>query len=229
MSTITTGVVLSNSGSYTSPLTITGSGAVETSSGNAIYGAGYQAWTVANYGTVTTTGSLNSVGDGILLRGGGSLDNAGLIEGFHGVYITGSTGTVSNSGTLNGTASQGWGVQCYGGGSVANNAGLIEGYRGGIDIKGGAGTVTNSATIIGTSLNGVELQAGGSVGNSTGGLIQGVNGVVILGAASTVTNSGTINGTRGIVLGFGGSVSNTTGGLIEGGTPASTSRAPPAR
>jgi len=213
--TITTGVVLSNSGSYTSPLTITGSGAVETSSGNAIYGFGYQAWTVANYGTVMATGSLNSVGDGILLRGGGSLDNAGLIAGGGGVYITGSTGTASNSGTINGTASRGWGIQFYAGGSIANNAGLIEGYRGGIDITGSAGTVTNSGTIIGTRFFGVELHAGGSVDNTTGGLIQGANGVG--GDIGSVTNSGTIMGTRGIVLGFGGSVSNTTGSLIEGG------------
>jgi hypothetical protein len=77
--TINSGITLGTSGSYVSPLTIAWDGAVEASSGDAIYGNNTQAWTVVNDDTVAT----GSGGYGINLRRGGSVDNTGtgLIEG----------------------------------------------------------------------------------------------------------------------------------------------------
>ncbi|MGC2411840.1 MAG: hypothetical protein WA459_03960, partial [Stellaceae bacterium] len=225
MSTISTlkthGISLGST--YPSPLTITSTGAVEASSGNAIYGSTSQAWTVVNSGLVEATGYL---GDGVYLKGAASLvTNSGTIAATQGRGILlADGGTVMNTGMING--SPGVGVYMSLGGYVGNSAGgLIEGGIG-VRILGAAGTVTNSATILGkiTSIGGptgvVGLYKGGSVANTGTGLIEGYTGVYIAGAAGTITNSGTIVAAGiggfgiGVNLGAGGSVGNT--GLIEG-------------
>ena len=150
--TINVGITL-GTGTYTSPLTVTSSGAVEATKGDAIYGDNSAAWTIVNAGTVETTGSG---GNGVKLLGDGSVANTGtgLIEGTSGVFIKGSAGTVSNAATIIGTA--GYGVYLGPGGSVANTGtGLIKGSFGGVFV-GTAGTVSNSATMIGTSSYGVR-------------------------------------------------------------------------
>jgi hypothetical protein len=123
-------------GTVTSPLTITSTGAVEASSGDAIYGNGSAAWTVVNSGTVETTGTT---GSGINLRAGGSVDNTGtgLIDGYRGVYILGTAGTVTNSGTILGTAS--YGVRLLAGGTVVDS-GTISGASGTAVYFGGIGS-----------------------------------------------------------------------------------------
>ena len=212
--TIYTGITL-GTGTYTSPLTITSTGAVEATSNDAIHGDSSAAWTIVNFGTVETTGTG---GDGIDLRAGGSVTNtgAGLIKGSRGVFIVGAAGTVTNAGTILGTS--GYGLQLFAGGSVDNTGtGLIEGSRG-VFIGGGAGTVTNAGTILGTGGYGVRLPAGGSVDNTGTGLIEGSVSVFIVGAAGTVTNSGTILGTGpsgyGVRLNAGGTVVDS--GTISG-------------
>src|SRR6266853_3434890 len=67
------GIILGTSGNYTSPLTITATGAVYASSGNAVYGPNIAAWTVANQGRIAASGSN---GDGVLLMAGGLVDNS---------------------------------------------------------------------------------------------------------------------------------------------------------
>jgi hypothetical protein len=212
-SPVTHGIVL-GTGTYASPLTITGSGGVTaTNAFDAIYGPPTQAWAIANYGTVLSTGT--AAGHGIDLYLGGSVGNTGgLIEGSLGVFIKGAAGTVTNSGTIIGTGSNG--AELDQGGSVTNTGGLIEGTKG-IVFTGAAGTVTNSASIIGTSDDGVYSNAGGVV-TSTGGLIEGTNGIVFTGVTGAVTNSASIIGTSsvGVYLNTGGSVGNTGTGLIQG-------------
>ena len=220
MSTITgtvTNEVTLGTGTYTSPLTIAGTGAVTVGSVAAIYGPNTQAWTVANYGTVR-----NSSGFGVELLHGGSVTNSGtgLIQGSEGVSITGGVGTITNSGTINGTS--GAGIDLGAGGYVGNS-GTIRGADA-VTITGGVGTVTNSGTII-SSVSGedfsrpVYLAAGGSVYN-TGTIRGGIYAVEITGSAGTITNSGTIIGDfapggAGIVLRAGGSIDNQAG-LIQG-------------
>ncbi|HEV8678629.1 MAG TPA: Hint domain-containing protein, partial [Stellaceae bacterium] len=220
--TINNGIVFGtaeSTGTYTSPLTITASGLIDAGSGDAIHGDNSASWAVVNDGTVAATGAS---GDGIDLRGGGTIDNAAgtaLIAGYdNGVYITGAAGTVSNAGTIEATGTSGRGVYLTAGGSVTNTGtGLIEGGLYGIGI-GTAGTVANSGTILGTGIfgYGIRLVGDSSVANTGTGLIAGYNGVHLY--TGTVSNAGTILGTTsdGVYL-RGGSVSNAAGGLIQGG------------
>jgi Ca2+-binding RTX toxin-like protein len=236
--TITNGITLGTAGSYTSPLTITATGAVVTSSGTAIYGANTQAWTVANYGTIAASA------DGIDLRLGGSVTNgasgasAALISGYSGVRIGGAAGTVVNSATIAGTGIAGIGIILGTGGSVTNGAGGATGARisGGLDgvaIFGSAGTVANFATLAGNGASGygIFMVAGGSVTNGASGataaLISGYfRGMRNPTSAVTITNFATIAGTGtagvGVDLLAGGSVTNgatgSTAAVIAGGT-----------
>jgi hypothetical protein len=106
---------------YTSPLTITSSGAVNNNgSGKAIFGG---AETVVNYGHVIATG--NSGG-----------------YGYHGIYL--GSGYANNHGTI---SAAGNAVLFQGDGSVVNS-GVLYGGRWGIDDRGGGRlTVTNTGSM----------------------------------------------------------------------------------
>ena len=159
--TVTNGVTLGQAG-YTSPLKITGGGTVSNSTGAAVYASGtYANPVVVNHGTIIDTAGF----DAVELKGGGSVANTALIQGYTGVDIFGAVATVTNSGTITGTGQLGFGVFLGAGGSVGNT-GLVSR----VEIYGAAGTVTNSGTIVG--LSGVVLGAGGTVvdsGTITGG------------------------------------------------------------
>jgi len=173
------GITLGTSGNYASPLTITGSGGVTASGNYLVFGPNTQAWTVANYGTI-----LNTVGRAVDFRLGGSVGNTGgLIEGAFGVYITGASGTITNSGTVIGTVN---GIDLLTGGAVINTAtGLIRGAGFGVATGlGNVTTVVNSGTIIGTTANGVALDAGGTVIDS-GTIIGGGKYAISFGIYST--------------------------------------------
>jgi hypothetical protein len=96
-------VTLSNYGTQ-NPFTVTLSGLVSVSNGNAIIGTAGYAWTLFNRGTIAS-----SSGVGVDLTKGGSVTNgqsgstAGLISaGFRAVEIDSNAGTVINYGTIKG-------------------------------------------------------------------------------------------------------------------------------
>jgi hypothetical protein len=97
------GIVLTSGFSQKNPVTIASNGVVTGTAaynGDAVYGAIYN-WTVTNNGTVTGAGS----GLGIHLAGNGLVTNkqSGSIAG--GVAIQGTSGAVSNFGTIAGSVS----------------------------------------------------------------------------------------------------------------------------
>jgi hypothetical protein len=223
--------ILNDAGTVTNSGTIIGrigdgvylqTGGSVGNNGGLIKGKSYGVRVLGFAGTVSNAGTIDGVEHyGVKLYAGGSIGNGAttaLIEGGAvGVVITGATGAVSNSGTIVGTGAHAHGVNLVGG-SVSNNAGLIEGYAG-VDITGAAGIVSNSATIVALGEFGrsVALYGGGSVANDDTGLIEGGGGVTFINDAGTVTNSGTIIGKigDGVYLQTGGSVGNNAG-LIEG-------------
>src|SRR5437764_648960 len=95
---VTLGTVASV-GTYLSPLTITTTGTVLAGGGDGVFGPGYAAWTLDNYGIVQSTAAI-----GVDLAGGGLVTNGlsgastALIAGSAGgVRIGGSGGTVVNA------------------------------------------------------------------------------------------------------------------------------------
>src|SRR5437588_11720214 len=164
-STITHQVTLSQSGSYTSPLTVTSAGAVLNGTNDAVVGPILQVgghpvtWTVSNYGTIAGGGGSFS-GSGIVFETGGAVTNGqgGLISGsFAGIDIIGAgyPNNVVNVGTIAGSVA---GVYIKGAGNTsltngASGAGgaTISGGSVGVDINGGGGnfTVNNFGAIPG--------------------------------------------------------------------------------
>ena len=175
----------------------------------------------------------------MFLGGGGSVTNAStanhtaLIQGYGGVDIQGAAGTVTNFGTIAGTAAGtfghylegfvGAGVLLGDGGSITNGSNgdigaLIEAglTAYGVVVRGAAGTVANFGTISATTA--VALYSGGSVTNGSHGdttaLLQGhvvgynSVGVYIGGGAGTVTNFGTVTAYQNGVLLQSGDVTN---------------------
>ncbi|WP_158922592.1 Hint domain-containing protein [Acidisphaera sp. S103] len=216
--------------SLTTPYTtMTGTGTVTTSSGNAIHGNSAQSYTVRN---------------------------SGFISGYQdGIYLAGAPGSVTNTagGSIAGgpTAGGTGGVMLEAGGSVTNQlGGTISGYNG-VLAANSAATVVNAGVIASDDIlvtttsgaytyirfpgqaAGVLLQAGGVITNQAGGTISGYDGVKA-GAAATVVNAGVIAGTvgigayssytfsyaprlaAGVALDAGGSITNQSGGTISG-------------
>jgi hypothetical protein len=233
--TVSKGIVLgtiASGGTYSSPLTITSTGAVRMASSgstqSAIAGPGTSAWTVQNQGTV-----LNSagVGNGISLAAGGYVGNnasSALIQGYDGVYITGAAGTVVNSGTIAGSLVTGkfsYGVRLDNGGTVTNSGSILAAQTGyAIRFIFGYGYLTNnSGGYLGTG--GVLLASGGTVVNSGRivsvggpGLKFGASGVT----ANSVVNTGTISasGASGVGVVMVGQNTLVNSGSISGATTA---------
>jgi hypothetical protein len=224
-SAITQGITLS-----TNPTTITASGTITASTGVAVTGLSTP-WTLGNSGIVTASASG---ADGVSLAAGGVVNNLGTIAAYrNGIDVMGATGTVTNSGTLDSSATKIVagvpagiydGVYLAAGGTVTNlSGGVIFGGIGGIAVAGGSGIVSNDGDIHVTTLqgNGVTLEGDGSVTNlADGDIIADFAGVAIYGGVGTVTNSGTISamelGGYGVYLKLGGVVTNLAGGSISG-------------
>ena len=196
-------------------------------SGATIKGVGAGVYIQGGTGSVINAASISGMsasGNGVVLKGGGTLSNTRTIAGGGiGVYVGAGAGAVTNSGSISGTSHGG--VDFARGGTVTNQTGgTISGASFGVFIGGGsANAVTNAGGIYGTETGsaGVNLGAGGSVTNQSGGTINGVaHGVYIKGEAGTVTNAGSIGGTIASVV-FAGSGANTltlqTGSMLNGG------------
>lgn len=185
--------------------------------------------TVANFGTIASTGTAGGVGvqafGNASVTNGSAGDTAAMITGyFEGVELLGTSATVINFGTINATAtsttigSTSIGVYLTNGGlvtngSAADTAASIIGVDFSLEIAHGAGTVNNFGTIKSTGPlgRGILLEDGGSVVNNVGGYIgaSSRNGVYIGGGAGTVTNLGSIRaGNNGVSIRLGGTVTN---------------------
>ena len=234
--TINHGIKLNYNNTY-NPVTVDSAGAIFATGNYGIYGQNPTAWTLTNFGLVSTTGSLST---GVVLKSGGTVTNAttgATIRGtLYGVDIEGAAGQVSNSGTIKGSGAygNGAGVQLLHGGTITNGATnnttalITGGQSGGIYVNGGTNDlVVNNGTVIGLgdAGTGVALWAGGTVengapNNTVASITALHNGVGIVGGAGTVINDGTINGsgssvfysTYGIYLGSGGTITNGTSG-----------------
>jgi outer membrane autotransporter protein len=220
------GVLLLNGGSVTNSGAISGiDSGIGVNAGSAI---------IVNSGTITAIGTVPGTGPiaeapGIVLNGGGSVTNSGLISGvFEGVDIENARGVVVNSGIISasglsdGALIDGDAVYLGAGGSVINS-GVLTGLRRGITTYGGLGTITNSGTIAGQLRSGVDIASGGMLTNTSTGIITGGSfGVVTDGGVATVVNAGMItggapnSGNIGVQLSAGGSVNNQVGGTITG-------------
>lgn len=178
-------------------------------------------------GDVRNSGLIKAtVDDGIGMFAGGSVTNdtggtiAGAGPGGAGIFITGGTGTVVNSGSVADVDHLGI---LLGSGKITNTStGSISGSIAAITINAGAGTVINDGSVVSTAAGGagIDLEASGSVANTGHGSVSGGNfGVFIGGGTGTVTNSGKIAGTiyDGVILVSGGSIANQAGGTISGG------------
>lgn len=172
------------------------------------------------YSYNTSTSNFTPISGGVVMAGGGvSNASSATISGVFEAVALGGGGSVANAGLIQGGAKY-FGIVLPAGGSVSNAAsGTISAGREGVLALGTASTVTNAGQISASGVFGVFLVAGGSVSNSGSAVIQGgVDGVVAKRNASTLTNQGTITGSRsiGAILTAGGYVSNAGGSTITG-------------
>jgi hypothetical protein len=206
---------------------------IDVSNGyGAVYGGPGVSWNVTNLGAITGSGSI--------YLGGGSLTNAGSING--GVWLQ-TSATVNNQagGTINGNnPGGGYGVALYGGGSV-NNAGQIASYGVAVEVDDGGvahnlagGTISGGYVGVITGLPTYSHAGGGTIVNYAGGTITGESGIAAYLNPATVTNAGAITGTTattvpavgemnytfdlgyGVSMRAGGTVDNESGGTITG-------------
>jgi hypothetical protein len=226
-STVVQGITLSAEST-----TVTGSGAIETTTGDAVIGTGH-GWTFGNSGIITTAESGT---DGVSLTEGGVVTNLGTIAAYrNGIDVTGAAATITNSGLLDSDVTKIVknvplylynGIYLAEGGMVTNTAGgVIYGGIGGIAVNGAAGTVSNAGDIHVTTLqgNGITLEKGGDVTNLAGGGITGdFAGVAIYGGVANLVNAGNISamelGGYSVYLQDGGTLTNLAGGTITGST-----------
>ena len=213
-----------------SPGNVVNSGSIEGASGIAIF---------SNSNTSTAT-----------------VDNSGLINGSHGVgiYIA-SAGAVINSGNISGaqtgvnlsrtaasylsnvsagtiTAGVNYAVQLYKG--IVINAGLLEGFSGGVQINQqgsifNSGTIEATASVFGTNASyaGLQIQQGGTVLNSPSGTISGRTGIHLQGSApSYIENVGKIIGTKAVGIADDTSLTVKNIGIISGVYDAISSNNP---
>jgi Hint domain len=195
-STYTHTVILSNPTAQ-NPFTVASDGAIFSSLGDGLLGTAGFAWTLFNYGTISTTDTTQS---GVDLTAGGVVVNGqsgapgGLIVGS--VRIDGAPGTVVNYGSLIGGK---FGVDTRGGlvinGQSGSTTGVISGDYA-VVVALADGTVVNYGTIVGAKTGIILANCGGTIIND--GTVNGnYGGVALDGGASrnaTLINSGLING-----------------------------------
>lgn len=223
-----TGTV-TNDGSVSGPgiiaVTLDGGGSVKNT--GSLVGGEDGVRIMGALGTVTNSGLIKAtVDDGIGIFAGGTVTNnaggtiTGAGPGGAGIFITGGSGTVKNSGSI--ADPDHLGILLSSGDVTNATSGSISGSIAAVSINQGFGTLTNDGSVISTAAGGagVDFEAGGRVTNTGHGSVSGGNfGIFIGGGNGTVTNSGKIDGATydGVILVRGGSVANQAGGTISGG------------
>jgi hypothetical protein len=214
-------VILNGAG--TNPFSVGAGVTINVGGNDGIYGDTTQAWTLSNAGTVRSEGA-----EGVDLKSAnGTLTNlgGGLIYGSANGAELGTGAAVVNSGTIQGSASDGgvYGILLDGTGSVSNTTtGTIAGPSDGIYAENLA-SVSNAGVITGAGTGAVDLSQGGTVSNLGTGTITGASaaaGINIAGNSGSVDNAGTVTGgTDGVDLAYvNGTLTNLGGGLIYGAT-----------
>ncbi len=182
------------------------------------------AGTVTNFGSIVGTGGEGGA-YGILFTKGGRLANGSrgsagaLVEGYVGVEIKASAGSVANFGTIEALGAAGqFGVYLYSGsvtnGGLADSGASVLGYSGiGMSLSG---TVSNYGTVSAGAGQAVNLAGGGKIVNGAAtdqaALIRGAIGVRSDNGALTVANFGTIVST------YGNGVQSYNGGQLTNGS-----------
>ena len=210
---------------------------------------------VSNFGTVISADGQANFDSAIYLKAGGRVTNgsatstSAFIEGYQAINISGSSGFVTNFGTIRSGPSNPYqgGVSLKDGGAVENfgvigfidqNENLGGGvslYRGGVVIngslsdtsallEGGAGVYATigRATVenFATIIGGTDLRGGGEIVN--GALADTIASVT--GAISTETTVSTVFNFGSIEAGFNnlGAITLQAGGFVFNGTAADT-------
>ncbi len=237
------GWTISNEGSVTATAEgVAGENGVDLTGGGSITNSGviagfYNGVDVSSgLSSITNTGTIDSSAviapitptnheyDGIYLGGGGSVTNAGtgtIFGGVGGIDIAGGAGTVTNTGSIVTTTTDGQGVELDQGGTVTNSGtGGIYGNFSGVYIHGGLGAITNSGTIGAVGLYGyaIDLEGGGHITNtgSIFGSTDAAGGIFTGNATATLSNSGYVYGASyGVRMVAGGMVTNAAGAIIQ--------------
>lgn len=175
------------------PVTVTDTGAVAVSTGDAIHGTGVQKWSLANSGTISSVGP----GSAIVFEGGGSVVNDGVIlaskgadaTARYGILIYGRPGSVTNRGSITAAGPYAAAVYVWNGGKVSNAPGAA--ISGGIYMDNDD-VVVNSGTITGGSGSAFAIQINsGLIDNRSQGTIYGSIQLY----SGTLVNSGSIAST----------------------------------
>jgi outer membrane autotransporter protein len=187
--------------------------------------------------------SGNGGGFGVIMNGGGSLDNSGTVAFTNigqGFWSRGDT-TFTNSGTYTAQgdssfASPIYAVLLQNGNAVAINSGTIAGRDVGLFVSQGTADVVNSGTINATNVHAVVLQTTGAASfkQTAGALNGGTHGLSVVTSGDTIVTitggsvTGGLSSANGIGVRFGGngmtqmSVANSSitgvAAAIQGGT-----------
>ncbi|MGS1018338.1 autotransporter domain-containing protein [Allosphingosinicella humi] len=225
--------------------TVTNSGTIEGVSGALTDGISMYAYVgqdmtgETGIGTVTNAaeGTISGERFGVILSGGGVIENAGTIEGKVGAVLiqaspgeVGKTATVTNSGTMTGGLAVGFDISE----SDIDNSGSItisaDGTAG-IEVASGATTIASSGTVAttGAGAHGILVTADGAVDISSSaittsgldsyGINAGSAGGDIVIASESVEASG--NGQTYAISAIsdgGGDITITSGTAVAGGT-----------
>jgi fibronectin-binding autotransporter adhesin len=209
---ITTQTLTNSSFATINPVVVANTATISVANSSAIYGqAGgtvpASGWTIFNEGTVSGNLFGISLDSSGLIFNGSTNSHARVTGSGTGILISGSNGTLDNSGAVVGQDENG--IQLSQGGLVFNNAGgNIQGKSAGVEVDNKPGTVDNygviSASTSGSS--GVQLNGGGYVSNASSGTIKASNtagiGVNVVGPNGTVVDNGVISGSTAATNGF---------------------------
>lgn len=202
----------------------------------------------AQIGSITNEagGQINGARYGIILAGGGTIENAGTIEGgATGVVLVsqnfaGKTGNLTNSGTIR--SRDGSGVVLDLASSSLVNSGRIDAGNLGVDAKGDL-SLTNSGVIVSAgyavqSANSLHLDNSGSITSNGGsaivaaqggtivnrGTILGADTAITAGGATLLDNAGRIESVSGLAASLSGGddrlilrTGSSIAGIVDGG------------